>query len=82
MRSHLLLVRFGPFQRDSLVYGLFAAVGMRLDVRVTITGRERAADGFGGERANFFVVTDAGGFLEGHGGWMGRIGTSGDAFGY
>jgi hypothetical protein len=31
--------------------------------------------------AIFFVVTDAGGCLEGQGGWMGRIGTSGDAFG-
>jgi hypothetical protein len=55
MRSHLLLVRFGPFQRGSLVYSLFAAVEMCWEVRVTTTEGERAADGFGGERAIFLM---------------------------
>jgi hypothetical protein len=53
MITHLLLVKIGPFKRGGLVYGLFAKVGMRWEVRVTTTRRERAADGFGGERAIF-----------------------------
>jgi hypothetical protein len=53
MIIHLLLVKIGPFKRGGLVYGLFVAVGMRWEVGVTTTGQERAADGFGGERAIF-----------------------------
>jgi hypothetical protein len=53
MITHLLLVEIGPFKRGRLVYGLFAAVGMHWEVRVTTTGRERVADCFGGERAIF-----------------------------
>jgi hypothetical protein len=47
------MVGFWPFQRGGLIYGLFEAVGMRWEVRVTTTEGERAADGFGGERAIF-----------------------------
>jgi hypothetical protein len=42
MLTHMIQVRFRPFQRRSLVFYQFAVVGTQEDVVGTITGGERA----------------------------------------
>jgi hypothetical protein len=56
-------------------------VETREEVSGVTTGGERAPDGFGDRRANFVDIADVGGYQEGSGGFIGNIGTSGNAFG-
>jgi hypothetical protein len=53
---------------------------MREEVSGVTTGGERAPDGFGDRRANFVDIADVGGYQEGSGGFIGNIGTSGNAW--
>ena len=56
-------------------------MGTREEVGVTTTGGERAWGSIGDDRAIFSDVADSDGWREGSGGWYGRVGTTGDAFG-
>jgi hypothetical protein len=68
--SYLVLVLFGLFQRRSLVFYRFVAVGTREDVGGTTTGGERVCGSVRDGRAIFFDVADVGGCQEGSGGWI------------
>ena len=59
MLTHLLVVRFGPFQRCSLSFGQYPDAATWEEVGGATTGGERAMGGCGDGRANFLMPLTA-----------------------